>query len=56
MEKENECSHLEKREGSGGSKSQAPIEKEGVATARMERTAEDLRMARKKGQNWISIR
>jgi hypothetical protein len=56
MEKEKECSHLEKREGSGGSKSQAPREREGLATERIERIAEDLRMARKKGQNWISIR
>jgi hypothetical protein len=56
MEKEKRCSHLEKREGSGGSKSQAPIERKGVATERIERTAEDLCMAGKKGQNWISIR
>jgi hypothetical protein len=53
--KEKGCSHLEKREGSGSSKGQAPREREGMATERIEKTAEDLRMARKNGQNWILI-
>jgi hypothetical protein len=52
IEKEEECSDIEKREGSGSSKSQTPIEKEAVA---IERTADDLRRAQEKGQNWISM-
>jgi hypothetical protein len=46
---------IEKREGSGSSKSHTPIEK-GMAIERIERTTEDLRKANKKGQNWIPIR
>jgi hypothetical protein len=52
IEKEEEFSDIEKREGSGRSESEAPIERESVA---IERTAKDLRMARKRGQNWISM-
>jgi hypothetical protein len=55
IEKEEECSHIEKREGSGDSKSQTPIDREGVAIERIERTAKDLRMAQQKGQNWMSM-
>jgi hypothetical protein len=47
---------MEKREGSGGSKSETPVKREGVAIERIGRTAEDLRMARQMGQNWISMR
>jgi hypothetical protein len=54
IEREEECSDIEKREGSGSWKSQTPIERGGMEG--IERTAEDLRMAHKKGQNWISIR
>jgi hypothetical protein len=54
--KEEVCSDIEKREGSGDSTSQTPIDREGMAIERIERTAEDLRMARKNGQNWISMR
>jgi hypothetical protein len=55
-EKEGERSDIEKREGSGDSKSQTPIEKERVAIERIERAPEELRVAHKKGQNWISMR
>jgi hypothetical protein len=51
IEKEEECSDVEKREGPGDSKSQTPTEKEGVAIERIERTAEDLRTAQKKGED-----
>jgi hypothetical protein len=54
-EKEEECSDIEKREGSGDSKGQIPIEG-GVAIERIERTATDLRMAHEKGENRISMR
>jgi hypothetical protein len=37
-------------------KSQTPIEMEAVAIERIERTAKDLGMAHKKGQNWIPMR
>jgi hypothetical protein len=50
-----ECSDIEKREESGGSKSEIPIER-GVAIERIERAAEDIRMANKKGQNKIPMR
>jgi hypothetical protein len=53
IEKEEELSDIEKRDGSGGSKSQTSIERERVA---IERTAKDLRVAHKNGQNWVPIR
>jgi hypothetical protein len=53
--REEECSDIKKTEGSGGSKSQTPVETERVAIERMERTAKGLRMAHRKGQNWISM-
>jgi hypothetical protein len=56
IEKEEECTDTEKREGSGDSKSQTPIDREGMAIERIERTAEDLRMAHNNGQNWMSMR
>jgi hypothetical protein len=56
IEKEEERSHIENKEGSGDSKSQTPIDREGVAIERIERTAKDLRMAHKKGQGWIWMR
>jgi hypothetical protein len=55
-ENEEEMWDIQKREGSGGSRSETPIEMEKVATEAMERTAEDLRRDHKKGQNWISMR
>jgi hypothetical protein len=51
IEKQEEFSDIEKTAGSGGSKSQTPIERERMAIERIEGTAEDLRMAHKKGQN-----
>jgi 3-keto-L-gulonate-6-phosphate decarboxylase len=54
-EKEEECSDIEKMEGSGDSKGQIPIEG-GVAIETIKRIATDLRMAQEKGQNWISMR
>jgi hypothetical protein len=56
IEKEEELSDIEKREGSGGPESEAPIDREGVVIERIERTAKDLRIAHKQGQNWISRR
>jgi hypothetical protein len=53
---EEECSDIEKREGPGGSKSQTPIEREGVAIERIERRAKNFRIAHKKGQNWSLAR
>jgi hypothetical protein len=54
--KEEECSDIEKSEGSGSWKGQTPLEIEGAAIERTEKTAEDLRMADKKGQDWLSMR
>jgi hypothetical protein len=48
IENEEEFSDIENREGSGGSKSQRPVERDGLAIERMEETAEDLRMAHKR--------
>jgi hypothetical protein len=56
MKREEGFSDVEKREGSGSSKSQTPIERKGLVMERIERTAADLRMARKKGQDWIWMR
>jgi hypothetical protein len=56
IEKEEESSKSKKTEGSGGWKSQTPIEREGAVIERIERTAEDLGMAEETGQNWISMR
>jgi hypothetical protein len=56
IESEEECSDIEKREGSGDSKSQTFIDREGMAIERIEWTAEDLRMAHKNGQDWIWMR
>jgi hypothetical protein len=44
---------VQKREESGGSKSQTPIERKVMAIGTIEKTAEDLHRARKTGQNWI---
>jgi hypothetical protein len=56
IEKEEECSDIEKRERSGGSKNEKLMEMEALAIERIERTAKGLRMAHKKGQDWISMR
>jgi hypothetical protein len=56
IENEQEWSDIQKREGPGGPKSQAAIEREGLAIERIERTTEDPDMAHKNGQNWISVR
>jgi hypothetical protein len=53
---EEECSDIEKREGSGCSKSQTPISRNGLTIERIERTAEDFRTSHKKRQNRISMR
>jgi hypothetical protein len=55
-EKEEECSDIKKREGSGGSKSQIPLEREAMAIERIERTGEDHRRDHKAGQNRIRMR
>jgi hypothetical protein len=47
---------IQKMEGSGGSKSEAPIEMEAAAIETMDGTAEDLRRNDKKRQNWVSMR
>jgi hypothetical protein len=44
-------SDIQKREGSGGSKSQTPIERKVVAVEAMEKTPEGLHKARETGQN-----
>jgi hypothetical protein len=49
-EKEGKCSDIEKREGPGGSKGQTPIERDGAAIERIERTVKDLRMTHKNGR------
>jgi hypothetical protein len=58
QKKENEKAMLDiqKREGSGGSKSETPRDMEAVAIETMQRTAEDLCRGHKKRQNWISMR
>jgi hypothetical protein len=56
IEKEKECSDVEKSEESGRSKSETQIEMEAVAIEIIERVAEDLRRDHEKGQNWISVR
>jgi hypothetical protein len=53
---EEEMLDIRKREKSGGSKSHRPLEREALAIERTEKTAEDIRMADKNGQNWISMR
>jgi hypothetical protein len=55
IEREEECSDIEKREVPDDSKSWTPIER-GAVIERTERIAKDLRMAHKKRQNWISVR
>jgi hypothetical protein len=55
-EKEEGCSDIEKSEGSSSWKSQTLLEMEGAAIERIEKTTEDLRMAHKKGQDWLSMR
>jgi hypothetical protein len=55
-ENEGERSDIEKTEEPGRSKSQTPIKREGVAIERTERTAKNLRMAHKKGPDWIAMR
>jgi hypothetical protein len=52
-ESEEEMLDVQKRERSGGSKSEATTEMEAVVIETIERTAENLR--HKKGQNWISM-
>jgi hypothetical protein len=52
-ENEEEMSDIQKREGSGGSKSETPIEMTAVAIETIERRAEDVRRDHKRGQNWI---
>jgi hypothetical protein len=52
---EEEMLDIQKREQSGGSKSETPIEKK-AAIETMERTAKDLCIVHKKGQDWISMR
>jgi hypothetical protein len=47
---------IRKREEFGGLKSERPIEMETVAIETIEKTAEDLRIDHKKGQNWIWMR
>jgi hypothetical protein len=53
IENQEESSDIEKRDGSGGSKSQTPIER---GEAVMERPVKNLRMARRKGHNWTWTR
>jgi hypothetical protein len=55
IDNQENLSDIKKREGSGGSKSQTPVEKEGMAIEKIEKTAEGLRIAHNKGQNWISM-
>jgi hypothetical protein len=55
FEKYEECSDIEKREGSGDLESQRPIEGQAMAIDRIERTAEDLRRANTEGQNLTSM-
>jgi hypothetical protein len=51
IENEEELSEIEKRDGSGSSKSQTLIERDELAIERIEKAAKDLCMAHKKGQN-----
>jgi hypothetical protein len=51
IEKEHECFNIEKRERSGGSTSQRPIDVEALVIERIETTAEDLCRPHRKGQN-----
>jgi hypothetical protein len=55
-ENEKEMLDIQKREGSGGSTSETPIDMQAAAIETMDRTAEDLRRNHKKGQNWVSMR
>jgi hypothetical protein len=55
IDNQENLSDIEKREGSGGSKSQTPVEKEEVVIERIEKTVEGLRIVHNKGQNWISM-
>jgi hypothetical protein len=54
IEEEEDFSDIEKREGTGDSKSQTPTERRG-AIEKIKRTARDLCIAHKQGENWISI-
>jgi hypothetical protein len=54
-ENEGEMLDIEKREGSGGSKSERLIEMDAVARERIEGTAKELRVAHRKGENSISM-
>jgi hypothetical protein len=45
IEKDEECSDIDNREGSGGWKGEKPIEKERVAIDRIEMRVNDLRRA-----------
>jgi hypothetical protein len=55
-ENEEEMLEIQKREGSGGWKSEKPIEMKVVAIETIERTAEDLCLAHKTGESWIWMR
>jgi hypothetical protein len=52
-ENEEEMFDIQKREESGGLKSETRIEMEGVAIETIERTPKDHSRAHKTGQNWI---
>jgi hypothetical protein len=53
---EEEMLGIQKRDGSGSSKSATPIEMKAVAIERIERTAEGLHTAHETGSNWILMR
>jgi hypothetical protein len=55
-EKEEELLDIQKREGSGGSKSETFIEMETVGIETIEKMAEDVRRDHRKGQSGIWMR
>jgi hypothetical protein len=55
-ENEERMLDIQKRKGSGGSKSETPIEMKAVAIETIERRAKGVRSGHKKGQNWIWMR
>jgi hypothetical protein len=55
-ENEEEMLDIQRREGSGDSKSETLIGMKAVAMETVERAAEGLHRARKRGQNWIWMR
>jgi hypothetical protein len=52
-ENEEGMSDIQKREGSGGSKSETPKEMTAMAIETIERRVEDVNRDHKRGQNWI---